>query len=296
MAWLSESSRTLFVHDLTTGKRTAIATSLDAKDNVQAIALSPDGALVGCLTTSAVYLIDANTGKPKVKTGLQGLGIGMGHYDFVFTLDGKAVVVRSGSPGLLVVPTDPERKPVRLPLRDSQETRAMVLFNDSRRVAVADTWGVIRVYDLWTGKRAEEHSRFPSFRGIEMVGDHTAACWSETGVAVTWDIRSGRVLAETSFMPVGAAATIFSRMRFSQAGRFVAVRQEDGKGFIAETATGKQVLQLANPRNESFAGFHGLGTSALDSAHRGDRLMHIRPHPLGRRQASAEFAANLGGC
>ncbi len=216
---------------------------------------------------------------------------------FLFTSDGKAVVVPSMWDGLVVVPTDQKKEPIHLPIRSGDGIYAQAVFADSSRVALADCRGVIRIHDLRTGKQLDQHTRLPYLGGVALVGEHTAACWGPCGKVVTWDIRSGEVLSETTIPPAGGPpGQPFVGMRFSANGRQVAAWTEYRLCVLAETATGKRLAELTGAGYDPLVSeFHPSGKSigTFRELKVGDSRFDLHDLATGRRLRSVPLKGGL---
>src|SRR5262245_16394229 len=165
------------------------------------------------------------------------------------------------SRALMVIPTQAPKQPSLAPLRCCNRHSAFALFSDSRRIAVADWRGVIRIHDLNTGKQLDRHSHLSSCSGVQMLAGHRAAIWGDSGEVVVWDVRDGSVVTSAE-LPLREDESI-SGMRFSQDGRWVGAwlrRFATSVCVLAEAATGKVLAKSERtaPPN-SFAAFHPSG-------------------------------------
>jgi WD40 repeat protein len=252
VVWKKDNGSEIGVLELATGRQVLMRFTLEPSDVVRVPAISPDGTRAACRTDRTVRFFDTRTGW---ETGCIELPSFNALDEIRFTPDGKAVVLASYWDGLLVVPVAADQRVRRLPIRAGKGIQAFALFPDSRRVALADDFGVIRIHDLHTGKQVDAHTRFSCFQGIQMLGEQTAGCWSADGQVVTWDLREGRVLSEVTVGLPGDAPDRFVGMRFSPDGRHVAGWTEAGRCVVARTRSGKRVAARHTRSEEACADF-----------------------------------------
>src|SRR5262249_20389198 len=160
----------LGIHDLVSGKTTTVDPKLDKNLSVRSVAVSADGKRAACLWSEGVLLFDAATGKQTRRVALPGLNV---QGTSGFTPDGKHVVLRDQS--IYVVVAYEGGRPCSVSLPHSGWQDRFALLPDSRRLVIADWYGVTRIHDLKTGRRLDAHSRFPCFDGVQMLGSHRAA-------------------------------------------------------------------------------------------------------------------------
>ena len=266
--WLERKSGCIGLFDVDAKKRKTFQPKVEPDDQVEDIAISPDGALLAWGTRRTLCLMDTRSGKEIRKDTLKG---DMGTEAIEFTPDAKTLIAfcwrrrhRQGS--------RPSEGPIAyVPTPRTMYHSPHALFADSRRAAMADDKGVIRIFDLQTGMQLDGHSAFPRFLGLAMIEEHTAVAWADTGLMVRWDIRTGQVLSEATITPSGKAHRPYSEMRFSPDGRLVAAkgavtankravpavvlavdnnpRDEDPVHIVGETSTGKSIMEIAGKIN-----------------------------------------------
>src|SRR5262249_31201434 len=157
--WIDDSEPSwLCVYDVAAARLTRIV--VKSGRTISCPAVSPDGKMAACFDGEVVYLFDSRTGK-QIRTAV--INTFFGSYNCRFLPDGKSVLVMA-TRGAVLVPTDPAQQVVESQIETGFLER-WALFPDSRRVAVIDHYGVVRIHDLKTGKQLDDHSRFPAFAG-----------------------------------------------------------------------------------------------------------------------------------
>ncbi len=214
------------VYDFDTGKSLEIDVTRAKGERHITARLSPDDRTVAVQLSERVILYDAADGKEQHARPTPGVN----HQSGGFTADGRGFYAPDRRGGAFV-PLDPKAKPIPLQHRGGSFS-AFALFPDSKRVAVADQDGVVRIYDLTTGQQTDKHTSHPLWAGVQVVGPHTAACWSQSGELLRWDLRTGEPIT---------AATAAGGLRDANA-EF----NHDGRRFLASDYDRARLIDPAN--------------------------------------------------
>ena len=214
------------------------------------LAVSSDGGRVAVLTKTECRLFDAITGK-RIRDVDPPVGFKLG-YRAEFTADGKYVVGFGARFGWALFPTAGDGKAVVAnATAELGELDGRTVLADGKRLLLKGPNGVVRLYDLLTGKRLDAHSAdLPAYTGVKALDDRRALAWADDGRYAVWDIRAGKAIRTAALpdrTPAGgtpeyvawranAAGTEFAA-RVSEAALGVHVRTADGAAADPDAKT-----------------------------------------------------------
>lgn len=296
LLWSHPSSSSLIVHSFATGK----AVRLDPKDEDQngcrngGTAIDAQGKRAAVLTDKATLLFDLGTGKCE-RVIPHSPGIDPTHRCVVaFTPDGKTLLASGLNPRRIErIPTDEKEKPGFIEVGDGDWVSEFAVTPDSKGVVVRDYEGVIRVYDLATGKRLDRGTR-ETWQGVTWLDENRAVCWSRRGRVVVWDARTGKAEREFTVGPLDDTSHGVGRLTVTPDGKHLAVVEERscaeyGRVRVFDAGTGKQLFALPDRLHVKDLAFRPdggeLGVSVTDPDAPYDKQSTLRRYavPTGKQ-------------
>jgi WD40 repeat protein len=264
--------------------------SLKVEGGVYRLAFAPDGrTVVVHQYGTPVSLLEVPSGKVVLTTRV----VSYSSADLRFTPDGKSLLFAPGEgPVLAIDPTG--ASPPRELLRVARGPRPMVALSpDGKHVAVGAE-GVIRIWDLTTGRESpvfDDHREGEGIVAVPSPDGRRLATLSRTELRV-WELRTGQMLRRIpgkGFLP---------GLRWTQDGWQLVVGEADTVGWW-DVDTGKQLRKVAVPPRKwewiSPSGEGGLllgatkgekgvtGFRLLDATTGRERLLINRAGPEGEQ-------------
>jgi WD40 repeat protein/beta-lactamase regulating signal transducer with metallopeptidase domain len=244
--------------DVDTGKEVR---KIDAKADVNVVAVAPDGEVVAYGVGNIVNLCEVKTGKELRQIKTPGRIAAL-----AFTPDGKTLAVRKGNQrvGLWDTQTGKELHHLSdaqtiqrsggglvllLPGFSAPETRALAISADSKRV-VSAAGSTVRLWETATGKElplSDGHWKAPNTLTLSQDGK-TVVSWGDDRVVRRWEAATGKLLGAFSAPPRTTRAAL------SSDGRTVALANADNTIRLYDTGTGKELHQFKS---------HANGTASL---------------------------------
>lgn len=272
VAWI-DAAKQVHLTDVASRQALALVTA-----EATGFALSPDGRRA-CVTTKAAWeVFDATTGKSLRRIDKPD-GFESG-YALEFTGDGRHVIASGSRGGWATFPVAGDGKAAVVAARGGAWAQ-QALLADGKRILAVEANGVVRMYDVFSGKRRDANSSDErAFTGVRALGDRRALTFADDGRYAVWDTGTGRAL-RTGALPdrspdgrpasywwwrAGIGGETFAASETSQ-GLDVHVRSADGRPadpdaekpwvtgaieFLTDgrTVEGRNVGGTANPRTE----------------------------------------------
>lgn len=212
--------------------------SLKVEGGVFRLAFAPDGRTVAVHQYGTpVAILEVPSGKVVLATRV----VSYSSADLRFTPDGKSLLFAPGEgPVLAIDPTG--ASPLRELVRAARGPRPMVALSpDGQHVAVGGE-GVIRIWDLATGRESPAFDDHREGEGIEAVPSpdgRRVATLSRTELRV-WELRTGQTIRRIpgkGFLP---------GLRWTPDGRQLVAGEADGVGWW-DADSGKRLRRVAVP-------------------------------------------------
>ncbi len=256
---------TVWVCEVSTGK--AVRLQHDpAHRHLAGLALSDDGKRAAVLSAAYTDLFDAVTGEflRSAPHPERRMHVGYGYPHPTFTPNGKYLLACELHPRKLSrIPTDPTAEVGFVDVSDGDGVKKFALTPDGERAVVQDESGVVRSYDLVTGKRADAGIH-DTWTGVARGGEHRAVCWSRRGRVAAWDTRTGKLEKDWLIGKPDAESDGVGWVKVSPDGRLMAVTEygANAKRFrVYDLGTGKAVLELPDKYAPAEIAFHPNGDS-----------------------------------
>lgn len=235
----------------------------EAKCVIMAFAVSADGQSTAILTFHHLHLFDTAS-EECVRIVSAPRNYFLENPQVTFTPDGTRALLINSNRRVRVIPVDDKAKSWSIDIGDGNGIWAFAVSADGSTLVVKDFGGVVRGYDLTTGKRLGKGLTPDTWVGVKWAGEHTAVCWSRRGRLVLWDTRSGSVEREfTVAMPADATDGV-DELAISPDGKRVAVvERKHTHQFVLrvfDIATGKPVWDYPGPGRSDYISFHPDGT------------------------------------
>jgi WD40 repeat protein len=227
--------------------------TIEEPENVECLALTPDGALLATAIISYKHLIppgqiklwDAQTGK-HVRTLT-------GHTDDVLALavspDGKRLVSgASNSDGSIQVwETASGKCLARKSLEEGKFVRTLVYSPDGKTFASGGSEAIVRVWDAescrflhnLTQQPVDPDNDYVGVRGLAYSPDGKSLASATYRSATIWDVRSGKMIRR-----ITAFTKYVNRLAFSPDGKYLATGGDEKTLKLWEVATGREVAVL----------------------------------------------------
>lgn len=301
--WEESSSGSLVVHSFATGQAVRLLPEGRNQNGGRdgGTAVDAQGTRAAVLTDEATLLFDLGTSKCE-RVIPHPSGIDPTHRCSVaFTPDGKTLLVSGlNSRRLERIHVDGKEKPGFIEVGDGGWVSRFAVTPDSNRVVVLDDGGVVRVYDLATGKRLDRGAR-DTWQGVAWLDENRAACWSRRGRVVVWDTRTGKAEREFPVGPLDDTSHGVSRLTVTPDGKYLAVVEERsysvyGGVRVFDATTGKHLFALPDRLQVKDLAFSPdgseLGVSVTDPGAPHDKRSALRRYavPTGKEVGELPFA------
>jgi WD40 repeat protein len=223
----------------------------EAKCVIMAFAVSADGLSTAILTFHHLHLFDTAS-EECVRIVSAPRNYFFENPQVAFTPDGTRALLINSNRRVRVIPVDGKAKSWSIDIGDGNGIWAFAVSADGGTLAVKDFGGVVRGYDLTTGKRLGKGLTPDTWVGVNWAGEHTAVCWSRRGRLVLWDTRTGTVEREfTVAMPADATDGV-DELAISPDGKRVAVVEQkhtNGSSLrVFDLTTGKVTWEMPDKR------------------------------------------------
>lgn len=265
---------------------------------IVAFAVSADGDSAAVVTLTGLHLFDTATEKcVRVLPLTRRYDIEWGP-EVTFTPDGKEVLIGRADPRrVFVVPVDAKAEPRVIDVGDGNDLDRWALSADGKTLAVTDWGGVVRGYDVPSGKRVGKGVSPDTWLGVAWLGEHTAACWSRRGRLAVWDTRIGKTERELIVAKPADTTGGVDELAVSPDGKRVAVREwKHTKGSVLrvfDLATGKVTWELPDGRSVPDFAFHPDGDKLVvkdnDELHTYDLTGKTDPRTVRLKGSGGRF-------
>jgi WD40 repeat protein len=113
----------------------------------------------------------------------------------------------------------------------------------SKRVEVT-AGGVLRVFDTGTGKQTDTHSTYPAFYGVKAIDDRRAIVWTADGRILTWELTTGKPVADVQLDLTGTLALYGGDVTMSGDGKelIASASPNSPRAVHADARTGRKLL------------------------------------------------------
>ncbi len=149
-------------------------------------------------------------------------------------------------------------------LGDGNDLDSWALSADGKTLAVKDWGGVVRGYDVGTGKRVGKGVTPETWIGVKWAEGHKAVCWSRRGRLAVWDTRTGKLEREfTVSMPADTTGGVDEFILSPDGKRVAVLERKHAEGTVLrvfDLTTGKAVWELPDKRSVWEITFHPDGT------------------------------------
>lgn len=308
LAWKVDTSDVadecgVHVHHFETGKTVRLKVEDDSIPTY-GLAISPGGKTVAVVRRRETHLFDVASGKSIRTVPHPGGGYDEMSPTIAFTPDGANVLFDGLHRRRIErIPCDPKIEPGFIDVSDGDGVYTFAITPDSKRMVVRDDGGVIRVYDLATGKR-QDRGTHETWTGVAWTGENKAACWSGRGQVAIWDTRTGKIERQLSLGRPLEKSHGVTNLTLSPDGKLAAVEEDviDGETalIVYDLATGKAVWELPHWLSVQHVTFHpdgdkiGFDTIDFREPNWGDRRFRVY-HIQDRKEVQA-FPSKTGDC